>query len=45
MRVSEPEKKEEEAKLDDKVGIDFNQNTEEKELKDISVNTNAKVMN
>lgn len=40
LQVSAPE----EAKKEDKVGIDFNQNTEVKELKTTSVNTSAKIM-
>ena len=40
LKVTEPE----EIKNDDKIGVDFNQNTEVKELKNTSVNTSAKIM-
>lgn len=41
LKVSDPE----EIKKEEKAGIDFNQNTEVKELKTTSVNTSAKIMN
>ena len=44
LKVSEPVA-EEIKKEDNKIGVDFNQNTEVKELKNTSVNTSVKIMN